>query len=1103
MALAAITFLQNRQEITGLTHDAAWRLVDISGSAPAGAAGAIIACENTHASNTYTGGILSGTIEAGSLATAQSISVFNLNTSSSLGGTFREQWAEMDGSGQVYIRSQNAALKFYVVGWLDANWNFRTTMPSIGALSGSYADHDITGLLEAGDGGNVECAVVNLFGSTIGASVRPNGSTVSFDGSGLNSTHALVAVDASDIFEAKKDNAFLGASAYLVAYRKVSTGVTMFTNPPELSPTEDDTWNALELTDLSAIGKVALLTMNNSDSAVRTVAVREPGSTDPATYQQVRTNRLYRSVGVDGSQNVEILSENVNGEWHLLGYVEQDTVAPTVTITSPTSSATYETGDESINLGGTASDNVAVTSVTWSNSAGGSGTATGTTTWTITGISLVEGENVITVTAADAEGNEGTDVLTVTYAPVVASAGLTQATDEGSVWRESNWMQTLWMGSIRETLEPRKRQPARRYFAELHSLDGSYVCKLTNARLVHRERCVNRPGTLRIEMPLLDSKAAQINKDSVLWLMERKEGRPNGTVVEKYVIGDMDIKRAPENRMTVEWDSLMALLVEEKVFTGADGYEKENLAAVSTIVGDWITGHQVAPEQQRIRLGAIDAGLARKTTTIKLPEGGSILQGLNEVKKRVGGVFWVDPVRRSFNWNQFAIGSRRHWLRTSKNLSVLDERRDFRMRATRLYIYGAGSTASDRVTPTGGNPIIASTEGARVIPMRMVLPNVSKASELFDIGKSIIERLAQGISEYSIRAIDLSKTEFGELEHWPEIDAIEPGHAIHISDVPTGAEIDTVIESITDVPDNPIHVTLTVFDPSEVDPAGSAQSPIGIPDWEDATTHLFEHDELVIPDIDFGIDGDPGDDGGGGGGGGGGSVWPHIDNDGEGGSIAVGSLEAASAPATAYVSGTPFGGDHGDYFEQLPGAGVGGGQGDWVLPIKLKNPVDPVSHKSLLGNPEYPTFGMVRRTVNGVVRHIFYAYAGAANALSGEGWEPISHSVDDEDIDEPGGGGGGEEEGPGGALPSISITSPTSESTYETSESTLAISGAASSNVTEVTWTNDRGGSGTASGTDTWSVTGINLQAGVNVITVTAVNEVENEATDTLTVTKT
>jgi hypothetical protein len=92
-----------------------------------------------------------------------------------------------------------------------------------------------------------------------------------------------------------------------------------------------------------------------------------------------------------------------------------DTTPPTVTITTPTTAATYSTSSSPLTLGGTAADNVGVTQVTWANDRGGSGTATGTTSWTAGGIALQGGTNILTVTARDAAGNTGTKTLTVTF----------------------------------------------------------------------------------------------------------------------------------------------------------------------------------------------------------------------------------------------------------------------------------------------------------------------------------------------------------------------------------------------------------------------------------------------------------------------------------------------------------------------------------------------------------------------------------------------------------------------------------------------------------------------------------------------------------------
>jgi hypothetical protein len=64
-------------------------------------------------------------------------------------------------------------------------------------------------------------------------------------------------------------------------------------------------------------------------------------------------------------------------------------------------------------LAGSASDNVGVTQVTWDNSLGGNGTASGTSSWSITNIPLKKGANVLKVTAKDAAENQSTDTLTV------------------------------------------------------------------------------------------------------------------------------------------------------------------------------------------------------------------------------------------------------------------------------------------------------------------------------------------------------------------------------------------------------------------------------------------------------------------------------------------------------------------------------------------------------------------------------------------------------------------------------------------------------------------------------------------------------------------
>ncbi len=90
--------------------------------------------------------------------------------------------------------------------------------------------------------------------------------------------------------------------------------------------------------------------------------------------------------------------------------------------------------------------------------------------------------------------------------------------------------------------------------------------------------------------------------------------------------------------------------------------------------------------------------------------------------------------------------------------------------------------------------------------------------------------------------------------------------------------------------------------------------------------------------------------------------------------------------------------------------------------------------------------------------------------------------------------------------PAVTITTPTSDPTYNNGASnTISLEGTSSDNdgVDRVTWSNDRGGSGTCAGTTSWSQTNISLTSGDNVITITAYDNSENDKTDTITVTYT
>ncbi|MBX3280333.1 MAG: hypothetical protein KF868_20235 [Acidobacteria bacterium] len=97
-----------------------------------------------------------------------------------------------------------------------------------------------------------------------------------------------------------------------------------------------------------------------------------------------------------------------------------DSTPPVISITAPTSMPVFETSTLPITVSGTATDNLQVTHVTWKNDRGGSGTASGTATWSIFGAAFKVGVNRLTVTAWDGAGNRADATLEINTTPAQA-----------------------------------------------------------------------------------------------------------------------------------------------------------------------------------------------------------------------------------------------------------------------------------------------------------------------------------------------------------------------------------------------------------------------------------------------------------------------------------------------------------------------------------------------------------------------------------------------------------------------------------------------------------------------------------------------------------
>jgi parallel beta-helix repeat protein len=132
--------------------------------------------------------------------------------------------------------------------------------------------------------------------------------------------------------------------------------------------------------------------------------------------------------------------------------VTYEKVLPIITITSPTSNPTYSTDSGTIDLAGSASDDSGIATVTWKNVAtGASGTASGTDSWSITGISLNVGLNLIYVNATDNAGNRGSDKIWVTCSIDTLTVTITNPTSSPTM--TTGWHMILLKGTASDDMK--------------------------------------------------------------------------------------------------------------------------------------------------------------------------------------------------------------------------------------------------------------------------------------------------------------------------------------------------------------------------------------------------------------------------------------------------------------------------------------------------------------------------------------------------------------------------------------------------------------------------------------------------------------------------
>ena len=199
--------------------------------------------------------------------------------------------------------------------------------------------------------------------------------------------------------------------------------------------------------------------------------------------------------------------------------------------------------------------------------------------------------------------------------------------------------------------------------------------------------------------------------------------------------------------------------------------------------------------EPKITIGHIDPEYAHKTRSLSV-NGDSVLRGIFELQKTVGGHIFVDPEGR-LHWLKTIGEDKGQQIRYRKNLVGITRDIDYTLLCNRVYVYGAGG-GPDRVKLTDAgldyeyiDDADSQSRWGGVYARVFVDKRITHPETLLGWARRLLEVYKDPVISYTIRSIDLSAYPGMEFEQ------LQVGSIVTVIDEELGIDVKLNVVSIT------------------------------------------------------------------------------------------------------------------------------------------------------------------------------------------------------------------------------------------------------------------------------------------------------------------